>query len=84
MTSSGTPSQGQNEVLDSTATRRSWYLSAAAADALAATVEDLHYELRVPKHHVLTAVIRAGLAHPDEVRDRISNPARYAPPTDQQ
>lgn len=60
-----------------TGTRRSWYMSAAAADELAATADELHYELHVAKHAVLTAVIRTGLAHLDEVRDRVRHPERY-------
>jgi len=53
------------------ATRRSWYVSAAAADELAGAVDDLHYELRAPKHVVLAAIIRTGLAHLDEARERV-------------
>ena len=60
------------------ATRRTWYVSAAAADELAATVDELHYELRAPKHVVLAAVIRVGLAHLDEARDRVRFPERPA------
>lgn len=60
------------------ATRRSWYMSAAAADELAGAVDDLHYELRAPKHVVLAAIIRTGLAHLDEVRDLIRHPKRPA------
>lgn len=60
------------------ATRRSWYMSAAAADELAATADELHYELRAPKHVVLTAIIRTGLAHLDEARDRVRFPERPA------
>jgi hypothetical protein len=63
------------------ATRRSWYVSAAAADELAATVDELHYELRAPKHAVLAAVIRTGLAHLDEARDRVRYPERPADST---
>jgi hypothetical protein len=61
------------------ATRRSWYVSAAAADELAGAVEDLHYELRAPKHVVLAAIIRTGLAHLDEVRDRVRDPGARRP-----
>ena len=53
------------------ATRRSWYVSAAAADELSGAVDDLHYELRAPKHIVLAAIIRTGLAHLDEARGRV-------------
>lgn len=61
-------------------TRRSWYMSAAAADELAATADALHYELRVPKHAIITAIIRTGLAHQDEVRDRVRHPERHRAP----
>lgn len=54
-----------------TATRRSWYLSAAAADELTDAVDDLHYELRAAKHVVLAAIVRTGLAHLDEARERV-------------
>ena len=79
MTSTGTPGQGKDEIPDETATRRSWYVSAAAADELAGAVNDLHYELRSPKHIALAAIIRTGLAHMDEVRDRVSRPEAYPP-----
>lgn len=58
-----------------TATRRSWYMSAAAADELAGAVDDLHFELRAPKHAVLSAIV-TGLAHLDEVRGRVRNPEK--------
>jgi hypothetical protein len=77
MTSSGTPDQGQDATPDETATRRSWYVSAAAAEELAGAVDELHYELRSPKHVALAAVIRTGLAHLDEVRDRVRRPEQY-------
>lgn len=37
------------------------------ADELFAAVDDLHYRLRLPKHVILSAIMRTGLAHPDEV-----------------
>lgn len=73
MTTSDTPKDGADA-----ATRRSWYLSAAAADELTGAVDDLHYELRAPKHAILTAIIRTGLAHLDEARDRVRYPERPA------
>ena len=60
------------------ATRRSWYMSAAAAEELTGAVDDLHYELRAPKHVVLAAIIRTGLAHLDEARDLVRHPKRPA------
>jgi hypothetical protein len=64
------------------ATRRSWYMSAAAADDLSGAVDDLHFELRTPKHAVLSAIVRTGLAHLDEVRDRVRHPEKYRSPTE--
>lgn len=60
-----------------TTTHRSWYLSTDAADDLQQAVDELHYGQRVPKHAALTAIIQTGLAHLDEVRDRLdgSNPS---------
>lgn len=47
--------------------RRSWYMPPEDADVLFAAVEDLHFRLRLPKHVILSAIMRTGLAHPDEV-----------------
>jgi hypothetical protein len=62
------------------ATRRSWYLSAAVADDLAATVEREYFDLRGahPKRAILDAVIRTGLAHLDEARKRVLEPPKAA------
>lgn len=54
-------------------------MSAAAADDLAGAVDNFHFELRALKHAVLSAVIRSGLAHLDEVRDRVHHPEKYRP-----
>jgi hypothetical protein len=67
------PTDDTHDTAD-TATRRSWYLSAAVADELTGAVDDLHYELHAPKHIVLAAIIRTGPAHLDEARDRIAHP----------
>jgi len=47
--------------------RRSWYMPRASAEALAALVEDLHYETRRPKHEVLAAVVAAALGQKEAV-----------------
>ncbi|TLP66533.1 hypothetical protein [Microbispora triticiradicis] len=57
------------------AVRRSWYMSAATADALATAVDDLHFTTRRPKHEVLAALIDAALASRDQVADRLTRSA---------
>ena len=49
--------------------RRSWFMPADDAAALARAVEDLHYELRMPKGDVLGLIVGVALAHLDEVRE---------------
>ncbi|MBP5918808.1 hypothetical protein F3K34_44330 [Streptomyces sp. LBUM 1486] len=51
--------------------RRSWYMARASADALAAAVEDLHYETRNPKHVVLSELVAVALEHREEVAERL-------------
>jgi hypothetical protein len=51
---------------------RSYWIHTDVADALTSTVDDLHYTHRRPKHEVLSAVVAAGLAHPDEVLARLN------------
>ncbi len=48
--------------------RRSWFMPADDAAALAKAVDDLHYELRMPKGDVLGLIVGVALAHLDEVR----------------
>ncbi|MEV7808962.1 hypothetical protein AB0O28_39025 [Microbispora sp. NPDC088329] len=57
------------------AVRRSWYMPAATAHALAAAVDDLHFATRRPKHEVLAALIDAALASRDQVADRLARSA---------
>lgn len=42
-------------------TRRSWYTSAAAADAFQAAVDDIHHATRLPKHEVVAALLQAAV-----------------------
>jgi hypothetical protein len=51
--------------------RRSWYMPRSSADALAAAVEDLHWQTRRPKHEVLAAIVAAAVEHTDEARARL-------------
>jgi hypothetical protein len=54
--------------------RRSWYVARGAADALAAAVDDLHYETRRPKHEVLAALLQLAVDRKDEVRSHLTTP----------
>lgn len=49
--------------------RRSWYMPAHAADALAKAVDDLHFELRLPKGELLGLIVTEALKHLDQVRE---------------
>jgi hypothetical protein len=48
-------------------------MPAATAEALAAAVDDLHYETRRPKHEVIAALIAVALEHQKTARDRLNN-----------
>lgn len=51
--------------------RRSWYMPKSSADALAAAVEDLHFDTRRPKHEVLRALVEVALEHRGEASARL-------------
>lgn len=53
--------------------RRSWYMPRSTADALAAAVEDLHFETRRPKHEVLRALVEVAIAHRGEAQARLED-----------
>jgi hypothetical protein len=53
-------------------TRRSWYVSIAAADAFQATVDDIHHATRVPKHEVVAALLEAAVAQSDRVQRKLT------------
>lgn len=61
---------------DDAGTRRSWYVSASVADDLAATVDQVYFDLRGAhsKRVILDAILRTGLAHLDEARKRVLEP----------
>ncbi|MFG3223091.1 hypothetical protein [Streptomyces sp. NPDC048185] len=52
-------------------TRRSWYTSAAAADAFQAVVDDIHHATRVPKHEVVAALLEAAVEQAPAVEKRL-------------
>ncbi|GAA2533507.1 hypothetical protein [Pilimelia columellifera] len=54
-------------------TRRTYYYDQETADALAEAVNAIHHRThgRVAKHRVIEAVIRAGLAHLDDVEAKL-------------
>lgn len=51
---------------------RSYYLHADVAERLEATVTDLHFTTRRPKHAVLSAAVDVALAHTDEILARLT------------
>lgn len=51
--------------------RRSWYMPKASADALAATVDDLHFATRKPKHEILAALVDIALAARADIQARL-------------
>lgn len=59
-------------------TRRTYYLAAADADALEEAVAAIHKTLRgrVPKHHILGAILTEGLARRDAITQRLKDELR--------
>lgn len=55
------------------AVRRSWYMPKPSADALAAAVDDLHFETRRPKLDVIAALVSVALNHQDEARGQLAD-----------
>lgn len=55
----------------STMVRRSWYLPAETADALAELVDDLHHETRAPRHVIWAAIGAQLAAQREQLRDRL-------------
>jgi hypothetical protein len=57
--------------------RRTYYYSRAAADALAAAVDQIHYGShgRIPKHQALDAIINAGIAQADQLAEQLKRQA---------
>ncbi len=48
-------------------TMRSWYMPKASAERLAALVDDVHFETRLPKHVIMGALVNVIDRHRDEV-----------------
>jgi hypothetical protein len=53
-------------------TTRSWYISTALADRLAAVVDDIHFSTRRPKHEVLGAAVAFALEHQADIVARLA------------
>ncbi|WP_432182780.1 hypothetical protein [Streptomyces sp. NBC_00063] len=53
-------------------TRRSWYTTAAATEALSAAVDDIHFATRVPKHEVVAALFQAAADQAPAVRRELA------------
>jgi hypothetical protein len=56
-------------------TRRSWYTTAAAADAFSAAVDDIHHATRAPKHAVVAALMQAAVGQATRVENDLSRVA---------
>lgn len=56
---------------------RSWYLPAETADRLGQAADQIWRAVPgISKHQALTALLEAGLAHADDVRDQLSQPSQ--------
>lgn len=53
--------------------RRSWYMTAATADALSEFVDELHHTTRRPKHETWSALLAVVSAREAEVRERLTS-----------
>lgn len=53
--------------------RRSWYAEQDAVEALAKTVEELHFATRAPKHQVVSELFRAAVAAAPKVQKKLSH-----------
>ncbi|QKW32581.1 hypothetical protein HUT17_05520 (plasmid) [Nocardiopsis flavescens] len=53
-------------------TRRSWYASADAVEALAKAVDDIHHATRAPKHAVVSELFRAAAAAAPHVQQKLA------------
>jgi hypothetical protein len=51
---------------------RSWYMNRVLADRLAATVDDIHFRTRRPKHEVLGAAVAVALEHEADIVARLA------------
>uniref|UniRef100_UPI003F49175B hypothetical protein n=1 Tax=Amycolatopsis sp. CA-293810 TaxID=3239926 RepID=UPI003F49175B len=55
-------------------TTRSWYLAREVAEELSEACDELFYDLRgvIPKHVILSHLIREGLRHKAKVREKLT------------
>ncbi|MFE5565974.1 hypothetical protein ACFQ68_13390 [Amycolatopsis japonica] len=55
-------------------TTRSWYLARSVAEELSEACDELFYDLRgaIPKHVILSHLIREGLRHKTKVREKLT------------
>jgi len=55
-------------------TTRSWYLARDVAEELSEACDELFYDLRgvIPKHVILSHLIREGLRHKAKVREKLT------------
>ncbi|GAB2778243.1 hypothetical protein [Streptomyces daliensis] len=53
-------------------TRRSWYASKESVNLFQATVDDLHFETRLPKHIVVGALLEAAVQSLPRVQRRLA------------
>ena len=60
-------------------TRRSWYVEKSTADNLAGLIDDLHFETRIPKHVIATALFDEAVASEERVRRLLLKRDRIAP-----
>jgi hypothetical protein len=60
--------------------RKSWYLSAEAANGLNKLADDLHYAYRQPKSACLAAAVAVAIEHRAEIEARLTAPDPAAAP----
>lgn len=61
---------------DVSMTRRSWYVTQEASDALAAAVDDIHYATRAPKHAIASALFKLAASNGHLVERTLGRPAQ--------
>jgi hypothetical protein len=61
---------------DVSMTRRSWYVTQEASDALAAAVDDIHFATRAPKHAIASALFKLAASNGHLVERTLGRPAQ--------
>ena len=64
---------------DVSMTRRSWYVTQEASDALAAAVDDIHFATRAPKHAIASALFKLAASNGHLVERTLGRPAQTGP-----